>query len=230
MPSRPGIAGALRGALGAADSALRVPTREAKEPRWSSLVLAIVLLTPIYGFAMGSYGFSDPDRRLVALYAAIKTPFLLLLTTALCLAPYLVLGLAAQMRDSMGAALRAILAGQACASAVLAAAAPVTLMVYTAIHSHDYAVLYNAGVFGLAALLGHRATMQRFRPLVAADRRHLPLLWFWCVLYCFVGVQMGWSLRPFIGDPSTTSQFFREDSMTNAYLAVLRYVNGALGR
>jgi len=42
-----------------------------------------------------------------------------------------------------------------------------------------------------------------------------------------VGVQMGWVLRPFIGDPNQSIQFFREDSWTNAYVAVAEIIMGA---
>jgi hypothetical protein len=192
-------------------------------------VLAIVLLTPAYGAAMGSYGWHDPERRVIALYAAIKAPLLILVTTGLCLAPFLVLSHIARLRGTLREALGAILSGQACAAGVLASVAPLTLVVYTAITSHDQAIMYNAGAFGLAALLGHRATLRRFRPLIAAQARYRPLLAFWCVLYCFVGVQMGWTLRPFVGSPGTTGAFFREDSFTNAYLAVARIARHALG-
>jgi len=112
---------------------------------------------------------------------------------------------------------------------VLAALAPITIVAYTAIPSHGPAILYNAGVFGCAALLGHRATRQRFQPLIAAEPRYRVLLRLWCALYCFVGVQMGWTLRPFVGSPGTAGAFFREDSFTNAYIAVLRIAASALG-
>ncbi len=43
------------------------------------------------------------------------------------------------------------------------------------------------------------------------------MLYTWIVIYVFVGIQMGWVLRPFIGDPRTPVQFFREGSWSNAY-------------
>ena len=49
--------------------------------------------------------------------------------------------------------------------------------------------------------------------------RLLRRLWF--VLYAFVGVQMAWTLRPFIGNPELPAQFFR-DSIGNAYVNVAR--------
>jgi hypothetical protein len=46
----------------------------------------------------------------------------------------------------------------------------------------------------------------------------------WIVIYVFVGIQMGWVLRPFIGDPRAPVQFFREDSWSNAYVVVLEMI------
>ncbi len=47
------------------------------------------------------------------------------------------------------------------------------------------------------------------------------MLRIWLVIYVFVGIQMGWVLRPFIGDPRMPVQFFREGSWSNAYEVVI---------
>jgi hypothetical protein len=41
------------------------------------------------------------------------------------------------------------------------------------------------------------------------------------IVYAFVGIQMGWVLRPFIGSPTTPVQFFREESWDNGYMVVV---------
>ena len=48
----------------------------------------------------------------------------------------------------------------------------------------------------------------------------------WLLIYCFVGIQMGWTLRPFIGDPTSQIQFFREGALSNAYVVVGRLLLG----
>jgi len=42
----------------------------------------------------------------------------------------------------------------------------------------------------------------------------------WLVLYTFIGIQMGWVLRPFIGSPKLETAFFREEAWGNAYLEI----------
>jgi hypothetical protein len=38
-----------------------------------------------------------------------------------------------------------------------------------------------------------------YRPLIQQDPRHRWMVPAWIVIYSFVGIQMGWVLRPFIG-------------------------------
>jgi hypothetical protein len=51
----------------------------------------------------------------------------------------------------------------------------------------------------------------------------------WIVVFALVGSQMGWVLRPFIGEPSMPVRFFRQDTWGNAYVIVLRIAWDAIG-
>ena len=61
-----------------------------------------------------------------------------------------------------------------------------------------------------------------YGPLIRKNKNHRWMLRAWLVVYAFVGIQMGWVLRPFIGDPALPVQFFRADSWGNAYVIVSR--------
>jgi hypothetical protein len=61
-----------------------------------------------------------------------------------------------------------------------------------------------------------------YTPLIARNPLHRRTLVLWTILYAFVGIQMGWTLRPFIGNPGTFPTFFRDEPFTNAYIVVLR--------
>ena len=68
------------------------------------------------------------------------------------------------------------------------------------------------------------------RPLIARDPRHRRLLRGWIGLYAFVSIQMGWVLRPFVGDPAQPVRFVRADTWGNAYLKVFEMVVEVLSR
>ena len=42
---------------------------------------------------------------------------------------------------------------------------------------------------------------REYEPLIRKDREHRWMLRTWIFIYVFVGVQMAWVLRPFVGDP-----------------------------
>ena len=52
----------------------------------------------------------------------------------------------------------------------------------------------------------------------------------WLGLYIFIGIQTAWVLRPFVGDPSLPTQFFREDSWSNAYVFIARLIWNTIAR
>jgi hypothetical protein len=52
----------------------------------------------------------------------------------------------------------------------------------------------------------------------------------WLVVYAFVGIQMAWVLRPFIGNPDQPTRFFREESWGNAYEVIFDLMVSLLTR
>lgn len=183
----------------------------------------------VYGLAMGSFSVDEPGRAWFMLFAAIKTPMLLAITTLVCLPAYAAVVLAAGLREDLWPAIARLVRAQATGAVVLASLAPVVIVAYTGVPSHAWAILVNAGVFAIGAGAGQLVAWRAFGPLIARHRRHLLLLALWFVAYAFVGVQLGWTLRPFVGTPGTPAEFFREEAFTNAYVAVFEIIRDAAG-
>ncbi len=192
-------------------------------------VLVVLLLAPLYGLCMGSYSVTSPDRLLMPVLIAAKMPILVLATAAICLPGFFVLYAAAGLASDFREALRAVAAGQAGVAAALASFGPVILVAYSGVDRQPDAVLLNALVFTVAAGVGQAVTWRGYRPLIARSRRHGVLLAAWLALYAFVGIQMGWTLRPFIGDPDKPVQLFRDEPLSNAYVVVFRLFRSRLG-
>jgi hypothetical protein len=109
---------------------------------------------------------------------------------------------------------------------VLAALAPITRVWYFSMDSYRGALLFNAGVFTVAALAGQLVMRRFYRPLIQRNPHHRIMLIAWLVLYAFVGMQMGWMFRPFIGSPSMRPAFFRNEPFTNAYVVIAQLIFG----
>ena len=199
--------------------------------RARTLVALIVLFGVTYGALMGLFsGHDEFPRPLQALYSATKVPLLLMLTFVLALPSFYVLNMLMGLAGDFADAIRALLATQAGLTVVLASLGPFTLLFYASTTNYDAAILFNALMFALASIAGQRMLKRFYAPLIARDRRHRTMVRVWILLYAFVGIQMGWVLRPFIGHPLATTRFFRAGAFEgNAYEVVARMVLKVLG-
>ncbi len=205
---------------------LFAPDGVAARPAWW-LPLMICAFGPVYGAVMGSFSLETPDRLWLVLFSAVKVPLLLFATSVLCLPGFFVLNTLAGLRDDFGEALQAILAGQAGLSVALAALAPLTRFWYFSTDNYRAALLFNAAMFALATLAGQMVMLRYYRGLIRRHHHHAFMLVGWVTLYAFVGIQMGWILRPFIGDPTLRPAFFRSEPFSNAYVVVFNLVCGS---
>jgi hypothetical protein len=213
----------LRGRWWARDAAAarvgaETPTRSVA--RYIAMIVGFGLL---YGAAMGCFGIGEgPSRLWQIVYSAVKVPLLLLVTFLISLPSFFVLNTLLGVREEFGEVFRGLVASQATITIVLASLAPLTLLFYLSFDDYDAAILFNAAMFALASFAAQRALRRHYRALMARSARHARLLIVWLVLFAFVGIQMGWVLRPFIGNPRRPVQFFRAGAWGNAYVEVVR--------
>ncbi|QJW95200.1 hypothetical protein [Frigoriglobus tundricola] len=212
------VDGVLRGA------ALR---GAAHEPRpvglWSGLAV-VAAGGVVYGGVMGAFGGFGADRLLQTVFSAVKVPLLLVVTTALALPSFFVLNTLLGLRDDFPEAARSVAVTQVAVAVVLAALAPYTALWYASTTDYHEALVFNAAMFAVASAAAQWVLRRRYARLVARNRRHRVMLWVWLGAYAFVGIQMGWVLRPFVGQPHARVTFFREESWGNAYVVVLETV------
>jgi hypothetical protein len=179
-----------------------------------------------YGGVMGAFGFRSGQVAI----SAIKVPLLLLATLLISLPSFFVLNTLLGVRSDFAAAWRAVMASQAGLTIVLASLAPLTAFWYASSADYRSAIFFNALMFAVASVSAQWLLRRSYRPLIERDPRHRPLLRIWIVLYAFVGIQMGWNLRPFVGAPEEPVRFFRDGVWENAYVVVARMVWEALTR
>lgn len=209
-----------------ADDVLRgrmVNTEKATSSHSLAHLAAIILTCSVaYGAVMGSFGGVGGDRVWQVLYSALKVPLLLVVTFLLSLPSFFVLNTFLRLRSDFPRALRAHVTAQAGLAILLVALAPLTLVWYASSADYQAAILFNALMFAVASGGAQFLLRRGYRPLVARRPTHRSLLRLWLFLYAFIGIQMGWLLRPFVGAPDKPVQFFREGAWDNAYVIVLR--------
>jgi hypothetical protein len=215
----------LRGELTAA--------RPARAPRLhmlGSLILAIVVYGMFYGGVMGSYGGASGPRFWQIVYSAVKVPILLMATFGLSLPSFVVLNTLFGLRDDFPRVARALLSTQAGLTVILCSLAPFTAFWYLSGSGYEDAILFNGLMFGVASVSAQWMLRRDYAPLIRRNPKHRYMLFTWLIIYVFVGIQLGWVLRPFIGNPRFPVQFFREGSWSNAYEVVIEMVWNALTR
>jgi hypothetical protein len=204
--------GLLRGAEENAANAIR------------NRLLTIIAAGCLYGAVMGAYGGIGPDRWRQIFYSAIKVPLLLVATFCLSAPSFFVLNTLLGLRDDFRRSLAAVAGSQAVLTVILASLAPLTILWYVSGFDYSSAILFNAFIFAVASFGGQLDLRRSYRALVARHSLHRWMQPLWLVIFAFVGIQMGWVMRPFLGDPALPTRFVRSGAMTNAYVVVARLI------
>jgi len=222
MPAQPeqirnrprGIAPLLRGETGTISA-----WSEHWDTRRFALHVAVIILgAGLYGAAMGWW--RDPWQ---ALFAAAKFPLVILLTTLgnalinAMLAP--LLGLNIPFRQSFSA----IVMSFTVTSAILGAFSPLmAFLVWNAPPmspevikgaTYDFIMLANVGVIALAGTTGNARLFQLLARLAGSRAIASRVLFAWLAGNLFLGSQLSWILRPFIGSPFLPVEFFRANAL-----------------
>jgi hypothetical protein len=177
-------------------------------------VVVIIIGTGLYGAAMGWW--RDPQQ---ALFTAVKFPLIILFTTGgnallnAMLAP--LLGLNIPFRQSFSA----ILMSFVIAAAILGAFSPLlAFMVWNAPSMSPEAVsgstysfikLTHVAVIAFAGITGNARLFQLLAQLGGSRTVARRVLFAWLAVNLFLGSQLSWILRPFIGSPLLPVEFFR---------------------
>ena len=190
--------------------------------------LAIILIgSGIYGFTLGIW-----RAPLQSFYTAIKFPLLIFLT---CAGNAVVNGMLAQILGS-GLSFKqtslAILMSFAIAAVILGGLSPITLFIWynapplssgSAVMGHSIMLLTHVFAIAFAGIMANRRLFDLLRKMSGRVSIARAVLFSWLAGNLFLGAQLAWNLRPFIGSPTLAVQFLRDDPLRgNFYEAVWR--------
>ena len=193
---------------------------------------SIITCLVIIAIGSGLYGFTIGIWRapLQSLFTAIKFPLFIFLT---CAGNAVVNGMFAQLLGS-GLSFKqttfAVLMSFAIAAMILGAFSPITLFIWynapplgsvNATAGHSVMLLTHVFVIAFAGVMANRRLLNLLKKISGQDRTAHAVLFSWLAGNLFLGAQLAWNLRPFIGHPSLTVQFLRDHPLQgNFYEAV----------
>ncbi|OUL21060.1 actin-binding WH2 domain-containing protein [Nostoc sp. RF31YmG] len=194
----------------------------------SALFVSSSICFAIYGAIIGaSHSWAQ------ALSGAIKLPAFYLLTLIICFPTLFFFNVLFGSRSSLQQHFVVLLTAVSVISVLLFSLAPVTLFfIITAPNSYQFFKLLNVLIFGITGIFGIKFLYEGMQLLSKQDevgkKTRTTILRSWLLLYAFVGMQLGWFLRPFFGAPGSKFELFRAVS-GNFYLDIVAAISEILG-
>jgi len=167
------------------------------------------------------------------LSSAAKLPLLFLATLLICAPALYIFNVLFGLNQSLRQSLALVLTAITTTASLLLSFAPVTLFfILTVVDQYQFFKLLNVLIFAICAGAGASILKQGIRvisPLPPAETRRYRLAFsLWAVVYIFVGSQMAWTLRPFVGYPNSPFELFRQNG-GNFYADILASMGEILG-
>ena len=186
-------------------------------PGWPLLCAAAILLGGgVYGVTLGLW-----RAPLQAVYTALKFPLLVFLT---CAANSLLNGMLAQVLGlelSFRQTTQTILMSFVLAALVLCAFSPVMLFLLwntpalaaRQAVAHHFLLASHVAIIAFAGVLANGRLLRLLERLSASAATARVVLFSWLAGNLFLGSQLAWVLRPFVGTPGLPVQFLRHDAL-----------------
>ncbi len=179
-----------------------------KEKMRAMLISSIIFLA-LYGAVLGA-----THSLWQTLSSAAKLPILFLLTLVICTPTLYFFNVLFGSNQSLTQNFALVLTAITVTAVLLLSFAPIVLFFILTTSNYQFFKLLNVLIMAICGSVGVLFLSQGMRIVSAAgkegasSRRWVVRLWI--LVYAFVGSQMAWTLRPFIGAPSMKFELFRQ--------------------
>ena len=177
-----------------------------------AMLISSIAFFALYGAVMGS-----THSLWQTLSSAVKLPLLFLATLVVCSPTLYFFNLIFGSNQSLAQNFTLILTAITVTAVLILSFAPIVLFFLLTTNHYQFFKLLNVGVFAISGIVGVVFLTQGMRVVSNAGksgevgaraRRNVVRLW--VLIYAFVGSQMAWTLRPFIGAPTMQFELFRQ--------------------
>jgi len=192
-----------------------------------AMLVSSIAFLAVYGAVMGS-----THSLWQALSSAAKLPILFLATLIVCSPTLYFFNVLFGSKQSLTQNIALILTAITVTAVLLLSFAPIILFFLLTTSHYQFFKLLNVGVFTVAGSMGVVFLSQGMQGIASSGKEGASarsrVLRAWILIYAFVGSQMAWTLRPFIGAPSMKFELFRQLG-GNFYANVLVSIAEILG-
>jgi hypothetical protein len=182
-------------------------------------LVTVIVLAGFFGAVAGAY--SGPTQ---AVSAAIKVPVLFFGTFVVCFPAFYVVQVLMGSRLQLRQVVVLVVSALALTSIVLAALVPITTVFLITGANYYFQHLLNIGIAFIAGAFGmywlHDGLTLVCEKRGVYPRKAITIMRVWALLFAFVGIQLAWNLRPFLGDRNQPFRVFGQ-YQGNFYTAVI---------
>lgn len=192
-----------------------------------AMFISSIVFLALYGAVMGS-----THSLWQALSSGFKLPLLFLATLIVCAPTLYFFNLIFGSNQSLSQNVALMLTAITITAVVLLSFAPIVLFFLLTSSNYQFFKLLNVGVFSVAGIIGVIFLIQGMRLVSASgdegtNARQI-VVRLWIIVYAFVGSQVAWTLRPFVGAPSMKFELFRQLG-GNFYTNIVASIGEILG-
>jgi hypothetical protein len=203
-------------------------TSEDYSPR---IILAQFVLISVfifgYGLIMGSYNSVQQS-----LSSGLKLWLLIFLTVLICFPSFYIVQLVLGSKVGVRQLLVILMSGFVLTTTLMLAFAPIVLFFQLSGDNYNFLQLLHVFVFVFSGFFGMRAVLEALKGSLAQKgvypKLGLTVFRLWVVIFAFVGLQLSWNLRPFVGYKDMPFQIFRQDTQGNVYTTLMRALGNML--
>lgn len=184
--------------------------KEAKPfSRLITLFIMLNLFSFLYGIIMGSF-----HSFYQAIAAGFKVTALFDLTILICFPAFFIIQYVLGSRLKLGQMISIILSGFVLSISIMVSFAPIIVFFLLTGGNYYFLQLLHISVFILSGLFGMKTVIDALKFSCEKQKIYprvgVTVFKFWVVILAFVGIQLAWNLRPFLGDEGKPFKLFRK--------------------
>ncbi len=185
-------------------------------------VIFIFLFSLVYGIVMGSY-----NGLLQSLVTGIKIPCLIFLSLLICFPALYVIQYMIGSTMTIYTMANILLSGFIVFTTIALSFAPIVIFFMVTSNNYSFLKLLHVGIFTFSGVFAVKTILNGLT--FSCEKKNvypklgLNIFKIWIIIFAFVGTQLAWNLRPFVGSRDLPFELFRERE-SNFYIAVLQSV------
>ncbi|MCI4667279.1 MAG: hypothetical protein MRZ79_03895 [Bacteroidia bacterium] len=191
-------------------------------------VLLIAIFTFCYGLIMGSY-----NGLFQALTSGLKLWGLFLLTLLICFPSFYIVQIVLGSKIGIKQLLIILLSGLVMVSTIMLAFGPIVIFFQLTGDNYNFIQLLHVGIMIFAGIFGMNVVLDALKDacmnLEVYPKIGLTVFQVWVVIFAFVGLQLSWNLRPFVGNKEMPFELFRQNTQGNVYSAIFGSIGKLIG-